>query len=185
MEQIDETPYLETKGKFNIAELKDGSYSEASKKRLFNSIGKFQGMYELFLSKDQDYATALNPTGNIICRLEFKKHPADIPGYDKILQVDGVSVDKEYQSSGIAGALYMAIVNNGHVVVSDSIQFIPGKELWKRIARESAGKGYKVQIYKSGKFIDENYNGSNIPDSEIWTSGGNYSGTSTLMVLSK
>ena len=95
----------------------------------------------------------------------------------KILQIDRVATVPRFESQGLASSVYAALINSGYTVVSDNIQYLGGKLLWKRIARESGS--YDVHIYDRDNedyLRDDNgepikYDASNINDDVIWKKG--------------
>lgn len=110
---------------------------------------------------------------------------ADIDVPKKVLQIDGVEISKKYQRDGIGYYLYLALIKAGYIVISDNLQYLGGKALWKKIAKKAINNNYKVYIaddtelrMKDGK--QEEYDGSNIDDAEIWSM--NNSKAYTLLV---
>lgn len=92
-----------------------------------------------------------------------------------ILQVDSVATKYPLQSIEIASNVYKMLVNNGYKLLSDNLQFDPGANLWKKLARE-CGNDYKVLVIDSdtGAWRDsegklKHYDGYNIPDDDLWT----------------
>ena len=91
------------------------------------------------------------------------------------LQIDIVESIEETKGFGLGYNLYKTLLNNGYTLVSDNVQYIGGRELWKKIVRYSAKENHNVFIMRYGKYLrDDNeqvirYDGSNIPDSEIWS----------------
>lgn len=109
---------------------------------------------------------------------------------EKILQTNYVEASDFVEGSGLAPFVYMALVQDGFTVVSDTAQFNGGIGLWKKLAREAGYVDMKVNILDDeygftkdadGKLID--YNGTNIENHQIWTSGDDYTGEHTLLVL--
>ena len=136
-------------------------------------------------------------SNKIIFSLKFKttKTINNIPDDLKnknIVQVDSVYVDSEYSGIGIASYVYLMLADQGYVILSDSSQFEDGKQLWKKIARESNFDDYQIRILdvdegylkdKDGKIIS--YDSSNVDDAKIWTSGANTNGEFILLSLKK
>lgn len=109
----------------------------------------------------------------------------DIELPDNALQIDGVEIAKKYQRDGIGYYLYLALIKAGYVVISDNLQYLGGKAIWKKIAKKAINNQYEVYIsddtelrMKDGK--PEVYDGSNIDDAEIWST--NNSKAYTLLV---
>lgn len=184
--QVNESPY-HTTGEYEHRQLKnvDPVYSEATLIRVFDKIGQVN-LAEFYLSKTKAFAVAVDPTSRVMyTHLSFKKIPTEKVNLSNVLQVDGVMTGDSIQGLGMTAGLYVSLVKAGFVLVSDAVQFTPGKQLWKRVARDAASEGLKVTLYRDGKFITNHYDGVNVPDSEIWSSGDDYTHYHTLLVLSK
>lgn len=101
---------------------------------------------------------------------------------DTVLAIDGMS------GFGYGYTLYKDILKAGYAVVSDNVQYIGGKQLWMKIVRRSALDGHYVFIWQDGKPLTDKdghvvrYNGSNIPDNEIWGKPGSLQHHHTLLV---
>jgi hypothetical protein len=77
------------------------------------------------------------------------------------------------EGMGLASAVYQALVDDGYVIVSDSVQYDGGKQLWKKL---SILPSLNVFVYDnltrdfikddSGEII--NYNTKNLTDDKIW-----------------
>jgi len=117
----------------------------------------------------------------VICQLKFKTKPTiDVKHFKGPIQVDSVYLDEAYRGYGIVTALYALIVKSGHTVISDATQFTPGKELWKKIARESVKLGLKVYVVDGDKH--QTYDGENIDDKFIWSTDMDYSKYDVLLI---
>lgn len=108
--------------------------------------------------------------------------------HGKILQVDHVELHHRYQLTGFASSIYQELVDNGMVIVSDGTQYEPAKGMWKKLAKSN----YDVIVFDCdyGPFKDENgkiirYDGTNMPDSDIWSEGSDYDGYNRLLCLTK
>jgi hypothetical protein len=74
--------------------------------------------------------------------------------------------------------MYIVLARHGYTVISDLYQYIPGKELWKKLAVESNSRNYSVFIWSqwTNDWVrDQNdkpikYDSTNLYDSEIWHS---------------
>jgi hypothetical protein len=75
----------------------------------------------------------------------------------------------------------MKLVEMGHVIVSDSAQFIPGKQLWMRLSRIASSEGMMVRAFDSetGELLTDD---DSLP-SKLWTSDQDLSGEFTLLML--
>lgn len=118
-----------------------------------------------------------------ICSLLYVKQPiitqppVDMSG--AIIQVDRVATVSQYEDTGIATRMYAAIVKQGYILVSDSIQYRGGMKLWKKVARQALPGGYLVHVFdtQTNDYLKDSdgailtYNGSNLPDTAIWLTG--------------
>ena len=119
----------------------------------------------------------------------IKNAPSELKG--KIgLQVDGVFTQQDFRSRSLASIVYYSLVKKGYVIISDTGQFDGGQGLWKKLAKDSVHADYKVYVlHDSGEFIKtdagdkKEYNGSNIPDNEIWSQGQELYGDNILLVM--
>jgi hypothetical protein len=159
----------------------------------------FDKTFIVGLSKDKTFAfigeRGERPDDNapgayILGSVDFKKplnissiEDIDVP--EKVLQIDGVEINKIQQRRGVGYYLYLALIQAGYVVISDNLQYLGGKELWKKVAKKAIKNNYEVYIsddtelrMKDGK--PEVYDGLNIDDAEIWSI--NNSKTYTLLV---
>jgi hypothetical protein len=123
--------------------------------------------------------------------MDFKTRPRlEFPNnFQKLLQVNKVAVDSTHGARGIASNIYKLLVSLGYTIVSDDTQFEPAQSLWKRIAADHGVKVYVADV-EHGLFKDDNgapilYNGANIPDQDIWTSGSEYNGQYRVLILTR
>jgi hypothetical protein len=91
----------------------------------------------------------------------------------KVLQVDGVEVSKLYNRRGIGYYLYFTLIQAGYVVISDNLQYMGGKAIWKKIAAKTISNQYKVYVMQDMKVLMQDnkpivYDSNNIDDCEIW-----------------
>ena len=133
-------------------------------------------------------------TNFVVFALRFKKKVQAIlpPSLDinSCFQVNSVFISPEFRNEGISSTVYRYLTSKGLVIISDNTQFTDGKELWKKLVRDTALGEYKIFILDDeyGFEKDENgdpieYDGSNIKDSKIWTSGDDLSGYNKLLVM--
>lgn len=125
----------------------------------------------------------------IVASLKFKQHPT-IKGFPNIMQVDSVSIEDAYGGRGIVTELYAWFAHQGHTLASDAAQFVPGKQLWKKFAGEAHRHGLKVHLFNGEEILKKNgkpveYDGTNVPDSEIWSSGHDFSKSETVLISVK
>lgn len=127
----------------------------------------------------------------LLSKIMFKDHISiNLPKELKnVLQVDKVVTVKRYQDTGLASYMYALIAKNGFTIVSDTVQYLGGKQLWKRMARLAHLNDYKINIWdqRTGYVKDENgnileHNISNIDDAIIWKE--NSIGQQTVLILS-
>jgi hypothetical protein len=133
-------------------------------------------------------------TNRVIFSLRFKhahtlvKIPKTVDA-SRLLQVDKVSIDKDFQGLGIASYAYAQLAKRGFTVLSDTSQFADGKMLWKKMATKAQLRDYKIFVLDDEYgFIEKNgqpisYDGTNIDDAQIWTSGEDYSGAHILLMM--
>ena len=155
------------------------------------NVGKtqFGDSYGVFISKRHDFAVIGIPgiresdgeNGiDVIGTVNFKTPMIngfgliDISNLSQVLQVSLVHVAAEQQDRGWAMYLYASLIKAGFIVISDNTQYIGGKELWKKIARNSLDGKYSVYVIDQGKVrmngdIPLKYDGINIDDSELWS----------------
>lgn len=106
-----------------------------------------------------------------------------------IVQVDKVSIDREFQSFGIASYAYSLLAKRGFTILSDTSQFMDGKMLWKQMATRAHLNSYKIYVlddeygFKEVNGVPIIYDGSNIDDSKIWTAGADMGGQHILLMM--
>lgn len=209
-EIMTESPYHTSGELIHQMEYSDSHYmSDGSLNRLYDNIGSAElagNIVSFYLLKNKrtilrgatkskkKLGDQLLDSNKIIFVLEFKSEPSIINypvgiSANDILQVDSVAVLSEFKGSGIASYAYGLLISTGFVVVSDRDQFTDGKELWKKMAREAHVQNYKIYLINdtSGFITDDKgnpiiYDGSNIDDSDIWSSGINHSGEHILLL---
>jgi hypothetical protein len=144
------------------------------------------------------YIKTFKPNSNeqtlqVITRIQFyyprplSNHlPSDIINP---LQVQKVYTIEPYKGDGIASFLYALLAKEGFTIISDKVQYLGGKELWKHMAREAKLNDYTIHIWNeiSGYVKDEatgsiiEYDSKNIDDAIIWKKTG--IGQKTLLIL--
>lgn len=117
---------------------------------------------------------------HVACLIQFK-HPLinQIPDklkHKEFLQISTVGTVPHYEGIGIASEVYIALADDGYVVVSDSVQYDGGKFLWKKLSRSHE---LNVFVYdrtekdflkdKQGNVI--RYDTTNLTDDTIWLPG--------------
>lgn len=132
----------------------------------------------------------------VVFVLEFKAKPTLI-NYPKdvkkkhLVQVNKVNTDLDFRDFGVAMFVYQLLVKRGLIILSDITQLDGGKILWKKMARRSHLHDYKIRILddergffkdKSGNIIE--YDSTNLDDSQIWTTGLDFSGEHILLLMS-
>ena len=168
-----------------------GFYSESTIKEMFDIIGKYTLIdqeYWVMLKKDKSMAvigyTGVRPQDNvgglyITGVIEFKptldiSYQDVIPHTKATLQVDGVQINPKITRTGQGYLLYYLLVKAGYVIISDNVQYIGGKKLWEKIVRSGKADGIVVRVVDNGKVVTDtagnpiDYNGTNIPDNQIW-----------------
>ena len=107
------------------------------------------------------------------------------------IQVNNVYLDRDLRSKQIASQVYFQLAKLGYTIISDTVQFKTAQGLWKKLASESSKHGCVVYAADTdcGLFKDADgneivYNGTNIKDHEIWTSGSDFDGNYRVLILS-
>ena len=190
---ISETPYLHP-GEMSRNVL-DRSYSQNTIGTAFRQIGTVSDLTVLMGNQDrtviavapnQTNANRIRPTLALLLKthneLKFKHT------FENVIQVDKVSIAVGYSRAGIASEVYRLIVSQGYTLVSDSTQFETAQALWKNLAQSGRYPVYVADV-DNGVFrgSDGNpirYNGTNIPDYDIWSSGSDYNGSYRVLILS-
>jgi hypothetical protein len=202
---LSEMPY-EHDGEMKREPFKSSFISDGSLKRNYLMLGFIEALDELIeLHVLNDIPPTVlgtisskKPSGEdsnrAIFSLRFKpKHtltkiPKEIDS-SKIIQVDKVSIDKDFQGFGVASFAYAQLAKRGFIVLSDTSQFKDGKELWKKMASRAHLKDYSVYllddeygfIQKDGEPVV--YDGSNIDDAEIWSNSDDVSKEHILLMM--
>lgn len=209
-EFITETPYQMSGELYHYLEYSDAHFmSDGALERMYDHIGSAvlasrnvtfyllknkRSVLRGAIKMKKKVGEKLLDSNQIIFELEFKdsqtitKYPKNLD-QSSILQVNSVAVLDKYRGSGIASYAYGLLIANGFIVVSDKDQFTDGKELWKKMARDSHAQNYKIYIINdtTGFVLDKDgnpimYDGSNIDDADIWTSVEDQSGEHILLL---
>lgn len=203
---INEMPFQHT-GEMKRAQFASTFTSDGSLERNYKMLGFIEvesDMVELHILKETDKVIGTikqnkpapdnEPSNRVIFSLRFKnKHtlvkiPKNI-NQNKIIQVDKVSIDKDFEGYGIASFAYSQLVKTGFIVLSDTSQFTDGRKLWEKMAKKAHLNSYEIYILddeygfkeKDGKTIM--YNGTNVNADEIWSSGEDYSKEHILLMM--
>ena len=194
-EILNEMPYLHP-GEMS-RHILDNGVSIAAIKRAYVTLGRV-GELIVYIDHHSSHVIVIDPGSEVsdsrlsqVFRVQFKPVPLlNFPNnLQNIRQVDKVAVQRAYESQEIATDVYKMLVDRGYTVVSDVSQFEPAQGLWKKVARESGYKTYVADI-DHGIFKDANgkdivYDGTNISDHEIWTSGSDFNGNYRVLILTK
>jgi len=195
---IKESPYLMdgNLGSPNYS----GYHTDSAVKRMYDILmtKNVDGVDFLFVRLKADHGVIRVLTSSetddtrfiIVGSLHMKSKMTFKSPYKNTVQVDRAHIESKYQGYGLFAYLYESLIHAGYVVASDATQFEPGKALWKRIARDSAGNGLKVRLFDGDDVLqyggkDIIYDGSNVPDSLIWSTGQDYSGFNIVLIASK
>lgn len=97
-----------------------------------------------------------------------------IPGLKNPFQVGLVETRDSHIGRGIAKSLYLFLIRIGYELVSDCEQYLGGYWLWKSLSSSDKINVYVWNDLKKDYLRDDNgklirYNGSNIPEDEIWS----------------
>ena len=95
------------------------------------------------------------------------------------LQIQRMYTDEDFETQGMASYLLATLTRFGNTIISDEIEYLGGKELWKKMAKAAQLKDYRIRIFntedqsylsnEAGDIIE--YNGENIDESIIWKEG--------------
>lgn len=192
-EILEETPYLHP-GEMSRKML-DGSISVSAILREYKRLGEIQE-FLVYIDNHETHVIVIDSgaeanSGRLeqVFRVEFKQSSMlnFKNAFQSIIQVNKVAVVRRAGIQGIATQVYKMLVDNGFTLVSDITQFDPAKALWKKLALDPAYKVYVADV-DHGIFQDEDgndivYDGSNLDDHDIWTSGGDYTGQYRVLIL--
>lgn len=97
-----------------------------------------------------------------------------IPGLKNPFQVGLVETRDSHLGRGIAKSTYLFLIRIGYELVSDCEQYLGGYWLWKSLSRSDKINVYVWDDMKKDYLRDDNgklirYDGSNIPEDEIWS----------------
>lgn len=97
-----------------------------------------------------------------------------IPGLKNPFQIGLVQTRDSDLGKGIAKSTYKFLVRIGYDLVSDCEQYLGGYWLWKSLSRSDKINVYVWDDLKKDYLRDDNgklirYDGSNIPEDEIWS----------------
>ena len=100
--------------------------------------------------------------------------------HSSTLQIDLVQTSKRFSRGGVATRIYIKLAQAGFTIISDNEQWNGGKRLWKKLAHTSV-KNDQVSVFLLRNNKLESYDGTNIPDDEIWSEDSKHK--YTLFVL--
>lgn len=194
-EILGEAPYLHP-GEMSRKML-DGGISVNAIKRDYKKLGQIQDLL-VYMDSHSTHVIVIDSSSEVtndrleqVFRLQFKSSNLlkFKNNFTNVVQVDKVTILRKSGTQGIASTVYKMIVDHGFILVSDVTQFDPAKSLWKKLANDPEYTMYVADI-DHGIFKDENgqdiiYNGGNIPDSDIWTEGSDFSGEYRVLILTK
>lgn len=200
---LTETPYLHP-GEMSLpSNFPNGSISLKAIKRDFTKLYSTtveQQSVTFFIDKHENrvlgfvipsHATDMDRFIPIFS-LFFKENTPNIPDLNKskCLQIDSVFLNKHLRVSALTSQVYFQLSKLGYTIISDTVQFETAQGLWKKLASESSKHGCVVYaadidygIFKDSGGNKIVYNGSNIKDHEIWTSGSDFDGNYRVLIL--
>lgn len=110
--------------------------------------------------------------------------------HKKVVQVDGVSTHKQFDSKGLATFVYFTLARMGYTIISDFYHEYGGLKLWRKLARLAGLNNYTVNILlENGEFVKDkegnvlNFNDGNYPKSKIWSTSPNQKLKNVLLVM--
>lgn len=200
---LTETPYLHPGEMPQPSNFPNGSISLKAIKRDFTKLYVIiiEGQHvTFFIDKHQNRVLGfVIPTHSTdadrvipIFSLFFKENTPNIPDLNKTkcLQIDSVFLNKHLRVSALTSQVYFQLAKLGYTIISDTVQFETAQGLWKKLASESTTHGCVVFVADTdfGIFKDADgnkivYNGTNIKDHEIWTSGSDFDGNYRVLIL--
>lgn len=155
------------------------------------------GLIEFYMDRDNIRLVGIDAADSnfrvsLLYSLYFKETCTNIPEFikQKCIQVNNVYLNKEIRSKQIASQVYFQLAKKGYSIISDTVQFETAQGLWKKLASESNKHGCVVYAADTdyGIFKDSDgkpiaYNGTNIKDHEIWTTGSDFNGNYRVLIL--
>jgi hypothetical protein len=176
LNRINETPYLHGTELFH---LETALISKAALSKAYTHFGTIFSEIEIFQKNDNTAFVVglLDDNGNLIhfldIQTENKSYPIEpsqlSPNY---CQIGMVLISKNAAQQGITSAVYQYLIKRFDIM-SDNVQYIGGKRLWKSLASSNYANIYvfdgNVNDYVrdvDGKIL--NYNGTNIDEDFIW-----------------
>lgn len=193
---LSETPYLHP-GAMSREIVLDGSYSIETIKREFTKrLGVISGTSILMDTNSSIVIGVavndkLTSQGRVLPTfvLMFKrrvllKFPNKFPN---VIQVDKVAIDPAKGNRGTMSEVYKLIVDSGFTLISDVTQYETAQGLWKKLARDRDYTMYVADIdhglFKDSDGVPIVYDGTNISDQEIWSTGSDYDGQYRVLIL--
>ena len=193
---LTESPHLKG-GEYTPGSNADGDsfISDSSLQRKYEEIGNTTRDNETFyiyrIVKGGDKIVRVVTPGKnmfdqdsnlIVTTIHFKYHPSShkLPkdiDREKVYQVNGVYTKNKYRDIGLTSFAYLCLAKSGYTVISDTVQYEDGKELWKSLAKKS-GLLFKIRILKGGDYMKDDsgkiieYEAENPPDESLWSTGG-------------
>lgn len=204
MDIIKEAPYLHPGEMPREIYYLNGDYSVGALKRDFNylftiktnnrsvdfMINKWDTLLIGVVSGWQGSIGRILPVFNLqILETPLIKNIPDIIKDKKILQGSRIVLKPDLRNFNIASQVYKRLINRGYAIISDDTHYEPARALWLKLAKNS-GNEYNVMLCDvdhgplkdmDGKTI--NYDGSNVPLEQVWTTGSDYSGSYIVLVM--
>ncbi len=132
-------------------------YSENTMREMFDTIATFEYLGKktvVLMAKTKKFAVigtmGVRPEDKkngmyIIGTVDFKSklnlsYDKDIPGAVNALQVDVVEISDRSKRRGYGVLLYFNLAKYGYEIISDNVQYLGGKALWKKMASVAGGK---------------------------------------------
>jgi hypothetical protein len=187
---LNEMPHI-LSGEMPPPQAMRGSYPSSAgllrENELLGSLTIDDTVFNFWLSRNKTVAkvTTIASNPEVDDGRERQLTCCEVRFYDKVqlpvsdqMQVSRVYTHPEYRDKWLAGAMYIVLARYGQTVVSDTYQYIPGKELWKKLAVESSTRNYRVFVWnqyssdwtRDVSGVPLHYDSSNLYDSEIWHS---------------
>lgn len=175
LEQINESPYLHDRELFyfEVAAISPEALSQR-----YTHLGTVLSEIEIYEKNNQASIVVgiLSETGDLYHFLDMQEEKKNYPIPTQIesnyKQFGMVMISEKIAGQGITKSVFEFLAHLFDIV-SDKVQFLGAKRLWKSLARSSAVNVYVYDGNKADYRRDESgmiikYNGSNLDDLAIW-----------------
>ena len=165
-------------------------------------IAGTEELIRFYLANDHSHACVVRAQADengrhaVLVKLDFYQKSdcvytaADFWEDDAYQQVELVACVPQMRDQGLATYLYELSVTIGNLtIISDTEQFEGGKAVWKKLAARGVVDVYIYDAEKNEFYSADGrhlcYDGTNVPDSAIWSNDPNRSKEHILLTASK